>query len=255
MNPDAHTLTGAYALDALGDAERREFEAHLAGCPDCAREVDELRATAARLGLSAAVEPPERLRQRVLARVVETRQEPPLGAPVPPRAAAAPRGGGRLVRLTAAAAVVAAAVAVALGAAVTRAEHERDLARGEVAELRARYDPLAQLAAAPDVRAGAATGVDGGSALVLVSRGLNRAVLVTSDLPEPPAGRTYQAWLIAAGGPPRPAGFLASAAPGTAAPLVLTDLADAARIGLTVEPAGGSPQPTTTPVVLVDVPT
>ncbi|MDT7686790.1 MAG: hypothetical protein QOG57_7100, partial [Pseudonocardiales bacterium] len=88
-SPDIHTLTGAYALDALDELERRQFEAHLTQCPECAREVDELRATAAKLGIAAAEQPPDALRRRVLAQVAITRQNSPAGGPVP----AQPRGG------------------------------------------------------------------------------------------------------------------------------------------------------------------
>ena len=62
-----HVLTGGYALDALSGPEREAFERHLPGCASCQAEVRGLRETAARLALSAAVEPPIRMEQRVLA--------------------------------------------------------------------------------------------------------------------------------------------------------------------------------------------
>ena len=46
---DLHTLTGAYAADALDPVERDAFERHLQECADCRQEVAELRATTARL--------------------------------------------------------------------------------------------------------------------------------------------------------------------------------------------------------------
>ncbi|OEV08981.1 hypothetical protein AN219_30710, partial [Streptomyces nanshensis] len=74
---DLHTLTGAYAVHALPEAEHVAFERHLAECPACAREVDELRATAARLGLAVTAAPPPEMRERVLGRITTVRQEPP----------------------------------------------------------------------------------------------------------------------------------------------------------------------------------
>ena len=62
-----HVLTGGYALDALSGPEREAFERHLPGCASCQAEVRGLRETAAQLALSAAVEPPIRIEQRVLA--------------------------------------------------------------------------------------------------------------------------------------------------------------------------------------------
>jgi anti-sigma-K factor RskA len=253
MSPDVHTLTGAYALDALDELERRRFETHLAECPDCTREVDELRATAAKLAVAAAETPPERLRQRVLAQVATTRQEPPATT-----TATHPRPSGRTswaVRLTAAAAGLAAAAAVLLGVVTVRTGAERDAAQAQLAQLQARYATVAELASAPDARGDSGTGAHGGTAFVLASHARDQAVLLVADLPAPPAGHTYQAWLIGGTGQPRSAGLVALD-PGTGAPpLEFSGLAGASKVGLTVEPAGGSPQPTTTPVVLFDLPT
>jgi anti-sigma-K factor RskA len=83
---------------------------------------------------------------------------------------------------------------------------------------------------------------------VLASRTRNEAVLLVSGLPTVPSGRTYQAWVIG-DGRPRSVGFVG------AAPLGFGDLAGAVKVALTTEPAGGSVQPTTTPVVLFDLPT
>ncbi len=44
-----HDDLAAYALDALEPHERAEVARHVLGCPACAEEVDEMRATAARL--------------------------------------------------------------------------------------------------------------------------------------------------------------------------------------------------------------
>src|ERR1700759_753406 len=79
VNAEVHTLTGAYALNALDDAERTEFEHHLAECPECTREVAELQLTANRLGAAVAEQPSDLLRQRVFNEIRGTRQEPPGG--------------------------------------------------------------------------------------------------------------------------------------------------------------------------------
>src|SRR5262249_9962312 len=71
---EVHTLSGAYALDALTEIERAGFARHLAECSVCATEVAEFRETAARLGVAAWETPPARLRDRVLAEVAQTRQ-------------------------------------------------------------------------------------------------------------------------------------------------------------------------------------
>ncbi|MBL0804656.1 zf-HC2 domain-containing protein, partial [Streptomyces albidoflavus] len=74
---ELHTLTGAYALHALPEEERAAFDRHLADCPACTTEVAELTATAARLGLAEAAVPPPAMKDQVLRRIGEVRQEPP----------------------------------------------------------------------------------------------------------------------------------------------------------------------------------
>src|SRR6185312_3275017 len=86
MREDLHVLTGSYALDAISDTEREEFERHLQHCPACEAEVRGLRETAARLALACAVTPPARMEQQVLAATYRTRQLPPLSADRPRRA-------------------------------------------------------------------------------------------------------------------------------------------------------------------------
>ena len=51
---DAHTLAGAYAMDAVSAPDRERFELHLAGCEECAQEIASLRETTAMLGTAAA---------------------------------------------------------------------------------------------------------------------------------------------------------------------------------------------------------
>ena len=124
MAPDIHTLTGAYALDALPEAERAQFEEHLEDCDACAQEVRELQATAADLGHLLYEPPPAALRERVLAEIDETRQEAPIPAvsdevlPLRPRRAP-PRSAWML---SSAAAVVAVVVAAGLALQVVGLE-------------------------------------------------------------------------------------------------------------------------------------
>ena len=53
---EMHLLTGSSALDALPGAERAAFRKHLAQCAACADEVRGLRETAARLAMATAME-------------------------------------------------------------------------------------------------------------------------------------------------------------------------------------------------------
>ena len=54
---DIHALSGAYAVDAVDDIERAEFERHLATCADCREEVAGFRATAEQLSACSWTRP------------------------------------------------------------------------------------------------------------------------------------------------------------------------------------------------------
>ncbi len=66
MNHDIHSLSGAYAVDAVDDVERAQFEGHLASCAKCRQEEAGLQATAVQLSLLLSATPPVRLREQVL---------------------------------------------------------------------------------------------------------------------------------------------------------------------------------------------
>ena len=75
---ELHVLTGSYAVHALEHREREAFERHLQGCESCEAEVRAFRETAARLAMAQALQPPAGMEQRVLAATYRTRQLPPL---------------------------------------------------------------------------------------------------------------------------------------------------------------------------------
>ena len=77
LSVDTHLLTGAYATHSLPNSEEPSFEQHLVECAACRTEVQELEATAARMGSSLTGAAPYGMRARVLAEVGRTRQLPP----------------------------------------------------------------------------------------------------------------------------------------------------------------------------------
>ncbi|GLY38093.1 hypothetical protein Amsp01_041170 [Amycolatopsis sp. NBRC 101858] len=225
---EAHTLTGAYALDAVTDVERAAFGRHLAECPTCAREVVELRETAARLGLAMTVEPSARLRSRVLTGIAATRQlQPAVGT-------GAPQGRPWRKRVVIAVSGVAAAAALLAGGI-------------GIGALQSNPTPVTQVAApAPDALSVRASGTDGGSAVVNFSRLRGEAAVTAQALPALDGGHAYQVWLIGPRGA-QSAGLLHAGSGTITTPLP----ADVDRIGITAEPAAGSPQPTAPAVVRV----
>jgi len=70
-------------------------------------------------------------------------------------------------------------------------------------------------------------------------------------MPELGAGQVYQLWVIE-GGEPEPAGLLAPES-GAVTHTLDRPVAASAVIAITVEPAGGSPQPTSDPVLVAEL--
>jgi anti-sigma-K factor RskA len=235
MTAELHTLTGAYALDSVSDVERAEFERHLADCAACRQEVAELRATGARLALAAAVEPPPRLRAAVLAGVAATRQLPPK-VPVVRKLGRAKTWQLRIALFGAAAAAV---VAVAVGVHTATAPQQAIPRQG-----------VDSVLAAPD--AATIQGVGKGSATLVVSRSRNQAVLLASDLPDLDAAHVYQVWFIGRDGA-RSAGLMQPEAPHRMRPMLAEVPPGTDRIGITVEPTGGSRGPTTPSVSMISL--
>jgi anti-sigma-K factor RskA len=233
---DAHTLVGAYVLGALNLKERALVEEHLDACPACAEEVAELRAVTAALAADVAARPPEPLRPAVLGEMAVTRQLPPAARS---RARRGPAGGGsgrpRWTRPLAAVAAALVAVCVGLGAVVADQQGRLDTTRARVDSLRVLASAAVDVPAAPPVA--------GGGHLAVVSA-RDQALVIATDLPALPAGRVYQLWLVrSGGGRPASAGTLAGKAGKTTR---ILDISNAdSDVGLTVEPTGGSPQPTT----------
>lgn len=236
MKQELHALVGAYAVDALDDIERRRFEDHLAECESCSRETRGLREAAAHLGTAVALPPPPRLRERVMADVARVRPLPPLLSDIRGRRGRTPW----LLTLTAAACLL--VVAGFMGVLTVRAQDRAD--RAEAASRQ-----LIDVLAAPDARQASGRASTGGSGTVVASRAKGKAVVVLAGVPRLPSSQTYELWLM---GPnrPRPAGLLRDS--GT--PVIATGLGDATQVGVTVEPAGGSPQPTSVPVLTVALP-
>jgi anti-sigma factor RsiW len=238
-----HTLVGAYAVDALDHAERARFERHLTRCDVCAQEVRGLREAAAKLGSVAADPPPRRLRTVVLAAAARTRQQAPAGAAITRRAGLARAW---LPRAALAALAVSLAGAIVLGVTALGAQHR--LSRADE-----RNRQVAAVLTARDVNMMTVDVATGGRATVVVSRARQMIVFSARDLRTLPSAMSYELWLMGPSGV-RPAGMLPRPSHGMTAPIVAAGVAAGDRIGLTVEPDGGSARPTSAPVLMAALP-
>lgn len=249
---DLQELAAAYALGALDPEATKAFEAHLARHPELAREVAEYREVSALLALATpGPAPAADLERRVAERMARERAAARRPAPTRP---------GWMPWLALAAGLAAVALGLVQGDLRQRlAERERliaalrdSLARREarLAEREATLNALLE----PDVvlaRLTSATTPEPGIQLFWNRRN-NRAIVHAFNLAPAGTGRAYQLWFIPKTGKPIPSVVFNSEPSGHA---LVQQIEVPAGVPLTAaavteEPAGGSPEPTTTPILV-----
>lgn len=249
---DLHALAGAYAMDAVPEPDRAAFERHLAGCEACRQEVRGLREATAALAAATAVQPPAGFRDATLRAAGQVRQLPPPVAVRPaPWWALRLRGRGlrgwrpRLaIVLAGAAACVLAVLAITAGISAYGMHSRLDQVQGH-------DHAVALVLTAPDAKMMSAPVATGGIATVVMSHREHALVFTAADLRILPSSEGYELWLMGPAGN-RPAGMISMSGSGKmAGPMVVSGLSAGESVGLTVEPAGGSPQPTSPPVVII----
>lgn len=243
-----HALVGAYAIDALDDHEHEQFEGHLAECEDCQAEVASLRETASVLGGAEAIEPPASVRRSVLAGIAGTGTPQETGDPAVGEDPAERPDATVVVlsrrRFQMAAGAVAAAVLIAVGAGAVVVGQLGE----EDSQVQAQPTLAERVQEADDAETIGIDLEDGAKATVVRSVAMNRAVLITEDMPPPPEGKVYELWLDDREKGFTPAGLMSTTSDQT---LVLQgDAARASRVAVTVEPAQGSRVPTSDPIAV-----
>jgi anti-sigma-K factor RskA len=248
---DCQELMSGHALDALDEAERRALESHVAGCPACAAELAAMREVVASLGYGAPAAP---LRADLKGRLFErvrageaTAVRPAAPAPV---AVARAAWGWKVASVL---------LGVGLLASLARqgqVQGELDAVRAKNGELLAQVavaqERLASLGAS-DVRVVSLVGqpgAPGGEARLFWSAERNAWILAIAELPPAGAGKTYQLWAVTADDKLSMGTFEPNA---RGAAVVETRLERPGRpvaAAVSLEPAGGVPQPTG-PIVLL----
>ena len=228
-------LKEAYALGALSEEERREVERYLQAHPELRTEVDELKSVANLLALSPQeYEPSPRLRHDLMDRISSSSGAAPTADPST-RQAGLWRlfGPGGL-----AAAAVLALVAMGMFAWNTSLQEQNQALQGELEGQRTYA--LQGTGAAQQVRG------------EVIRLGDERAVLIADDLPSPPEGKTYEAWILH-DDVPEPAGLFEPNQRGSAAAPIEGSIEDAEAVAVTIEPSGGSSSPTDDPLITANV--
>lgn len=285
---DPSTLTGSYALDALSDEERAQVEAALASSPELLAETDSLRETALQLAYSTdPIEPPASLKASLMAQIQNTPQVAPAApaasapASAPVSSGAASSDAGREARpasapspassvvpgpaetaarrrwfqrpaaaLSAAAAVAVVFLGVGLGVGGVLSPAGESPRPGTSQGT----SVLDGIYAASDFQRSSTPVQGGGTATVVWSQDLGKSAVILDGVEAAPKGKTYELWYIDSkqqGGAITPAGLMDRYADGVHSAVLTGKVRDGVTVGITVEPEGGSKQPTTTPIAAV----
>jgi anti-sigma-K factor RskA len=276
-------MSGAYALDALSDDERHDFETLLEESESTRREVTELRETALLLAHAAPpVMPSAALRASIMDAIVGLPQLPAqtssaqaapasqapatsddheIAAParhaVPEMEPSESETAARVLEPTGAArarwftrpvavlGVAAAAAALFFGGGALLSE-----VTGPSQQQEATASSIDEIYAAGDFQRTVADVSTGGTATLVWSNELKRSAVVLDGLTSLPGDQTYELWYIGADGAV-PAGTFDTASDSTVTKVLKGEMSPGDTIGLTVEPAGGSEQPTSDPIMAV----
>lgn len=255
---DPRELIAAAALDAVTAEERAELMAALADDPAALAELRAFQDVAAELALAIEpVEPSPEVGRSILDAIAAMPQRAPLAStePVVPEASAPPAHGAaaatpddrltgvahRVPRrrrrgvLAGAVAVIVAAAAAIVGIVVVQANRAPT-----------GYERIVQ---ASDVAQQSASLTGGGTIRVTWSHDAGLSAVHLDDAPALASGHVYELWYVTADGAAHAAGLMPTGDDGW----VTLDgsLQEGAAVAITVEPAGGSEQPTTTPLAAV----
>ncbi|QIV87971.1 anti-sigma factor domain-containing protein [Glutamicibacter mishrai] len=271
MDKHKNERTDSFAADALGDKEREQLLNQSPNSDQARQELDALQETAGLLGLAAQpVAPPPRLKANIMSAIRTTEQLPPVedqeptldNSPAAAPATEAPRepgsaseppvqqaGTGRgTQRFFALAAGVLLLAAVALGGlAINQTSEQREL-ENKMAAMASHEEELTRILSAPDAKSKTQTLEDGARITLSYSADEGLMAVSTSGMPALSSDKGYELWLISADGAVS-AGMLTG--PDADGMIMVSDpMKDITHFGITVEPAAGSPAPTTDPIMV-----
>lgn len=267
MSPsDYRDDAAAYALGALDAETARALETAMASDATLRDDVDAYREVAALLARALpAAHPPntQGLRDRIVAEAAQVRplrSERVSSLPVSTPASARAPFGGRIAWLAAAASLM---IALGSGAAYRAQRSDNERLTNELARARrdadasravlASRDSVLEAFLGPMVHVVSLAPADDAKPSARVFWNHTRSVFIVTafNIPQAPRGKTYQLWALRKGQAPLSMGTFNTDPSGRALAVVpVGRVGDAGFIdncGLTLEPEGGSPQPTETP--------
>jgi len=243
----------SFALEALGDQEREALLHPDTASEQARQELASMEETSGLLGLSAEpVAPPARLKASIMDAVRQTEQLSPLtdptaghSAPRSPEANARPRRTQRLFALAASVLLIA---AMALGSlTVTMHSKQREM-ESQMASMKTHQETMARILSAPDAQSKTQTLSDGARITLSYSSSEGLMAVSTTGMPSLPEDQAYELWLMSDDG--MVSAGMVDGADANGMMLVSDPMDGTTHFGITVEPATGSPKPTTDPIMM-----
>ena len=231
-------LKDAFVLGALPEEERREFEEYLAAHPERQAEIDELDALAGLLALAPQEQEPSPALRRSIMAAVETEAERPRAEPRSGLTRIREFMGVRTLALGAVALLVIGLFSWNL-LLQTQIQDLQGQARRPQGPQDSRLVALEGSGAARQAEA---------EVMILDN---DRGVLMAEDMPPVPADKTFQIWVIQ-NNVPKPGGLFESREEWVVTSVEIP-MKEADTIAVTVEPEGGSPRPTTEPMLAAEL--
>jgi anti-sigma-K factor RskA len=245
-----------YALSSLPEEEGAAVKAHASACAECASRLSEALGRSALLALSAPQQtPPPAAKEKLFARIAAEKEASAAGTLVAQHATRPVRPWWNWI-------LVPASLALALiclllywqNRKLFEELHSARLATRGLERDKQRLEDLARILASPDTvtikLAGTGDAADA-AGFVKYNGPLGVILYSAEQLPALPAQKTYQMWLVPTSGAPISAGIfhpedslrglLSAQVPANTKPKAFA---------VTVEPAGGMPQPTGPKVLL-----
>ena len=120
--------------------------------------------------------------------------------------------------------------------------------RHQLQQAQSTNQTIASVLSASDAHIQLGSSTVGGTVTAVISKHDREAVITASGMPTPGDARVYQLWVMR-GTSARSVGLLPGSSAGATSPVLADDVQPGDQLAITIEPAGGTRQPTTNPIV------
>lgn len=244
MHADHEYLAAGYVLGGLTPEESELARSLYSSHPEFRAEVASFEATMASV---AATDEPATPSAELETAILSIPQQYP--ALAEPELTPTPRRGRISATMFALVASILAVTVIAMGSLLFSEMRETQQMEDSLTVMEEQRQQLEQLLGSPDLAAAHAESSLGGSVTVTFSQNAQMIHVVPHDLPNLTSDESMQMWLIGEEGP-HSIGLMSTEGPQMLSGI---ELGEGVVFGVTVEPAGGSPQPTSDPIIAAEL--